>query len=598
MALQNFVSRSLPVISAAWLNAVDVAKSIFAIATGPANAYVVAAPVGAGISLTTGTVVRFSTTNPNTGASTLNVGGLGVVAIVSQQGLSLTGGEIQSGITWVQYTGTAWQIIGTGAIPGNQRTAAEIAASVTPVNYTYTSGNLLRYGTNTVPGTTDMTTALQTCVNVCARSGDTCFIPAGTYKITSDITIPVGVVFLNAGPSFAFDIRGAGREQTVLQFATGGTFAKGLYWNGVSGFKLCGKISDIRIDGGLLTTDALTFLSCDMPKVERCIIRNTVGRAIFFDTCIMPQMESTYIAGNGSPSFGQVEVLSCTLFCWNVCYISGCVAGCIGGVLVDKSQTTSFFGGAIESTGCMIKVGSKSDAAAGCIGGVIYGMDWENPVDDHYIEFGYGQTSTAFCAAWDVRGVNGFPSGTATVRYGVKINGAQCPGLTFGENNWALAGTPTATHQIDGTTNGVVIDPHPALFSSSPPWVIMNGVQVTWATPRTQFLSADTIGWNAYPATGTISTATASLLVQAQGGIYRKLLVSNGGAVTMTALTGGVRGMRITMISVNANTTLTHSAAAANQWNLTLSGAANLLMVANKPYDFEHNGINWYQVTN
>lgn len=44
------------------------------------------------------------------------------------------------------------------------RTAAEIAAGVTPVNYAYAPGIPERYGNNPVPGTTDMTAALEACI--------------------------------------------------------------------------------------------------------------------------------------------------------------------------------------------------------------------------------------------------------------------------------------------------------------------------------------------------------------------------------------------------------------------------------------------------
>jgi len=63
------------------------------------------------------------------------------------------------------------------------RTAAEIAAGVTPVNYSYAPGNVLRYGTNTTPGTTNMTTAINNAI----AANDDVYIPPGTYLITSSI---------------------------------------------------------------------------------------------------------------------------------------------------------------------------------------------------------------------------------------------------------------------------------------------------------------------------------------------------------------------------------------------------------------------------
>jgi hypothetical protein len=53
------------------------------------------------------------------------------------------------------------------------------------VNKTYKRGNVLRYGTNTVPGTTDMTTAFQNA----GLSSLNPFAPVGDYKITGNIPL-------------------------------------------------------------------------------------------------------------------------------------------------------------------------------------------------------------------------------------------------------------------------------------------------------------------------------------------------------------------------------------------------------------------------
>lgn len=71
-----------------------------------------------------------------------------------------------------------------GANATYDQTEAEIAASVTPVNYSYQTGNILRYGTNTTPGTTDMTAAF-----TAARS-----VTDGRYHLTS------GTYLVDASP--------------------------------------------------------------------------------------------------------------------------------------------------------------------------------------------------------------------------------------------------------------------------------------------------------------------------------------------------------------------------------------------------------------
>lgn len=480
----------------------------------------------------------------------------------------------------------------------NPQTQFETNAGVTPVNLLYPAGNVLRYGTNTTPGTTDMTTAIQNCVTVCGLSGDTCFIPAGTYLITQDILVPVGVAFLNSSP-FTFDIKGAGREQTIIKAGGGGLgFTNAMvYYNGVTGFKLCGRIADLTLDANAVALSCLVFANCDMPRTERCIFKGSTGRAVWFNTCIMPRIDNGYTTNAASGGTQAcIEFLSCTTMLVLGNYISS-NASAVAGMRVDKSNNFTMIGGAIESSGFHFQVGSYTDTTTGCVGGTIINTDFEKP-NDHYLEFGYGMSVSAFVQAWDVPKATGFPSGAASVPYAVKCN--RCSSIRFGDCNWSQNSGQIATYWLEGNTNlAVVIEASRELYGQSWPWVMQNSAQILWATPRVDFNSLDAIGQGCDPEAGVISGATASIAVSAsQGGIYRNLLWNNGGATTVTSLTGGVRGMEITMISVNGNTTLTHSTSTANQFNLTLSGAVNLTLTANKPYKFYHNGTNWYQVTN
>lgn len=71
------------------------------------------------------------------------------------------------------------------------RTSTEIAAGVTPVNYYKEPGNVLRYGTNTTPGTTDMSAAIQAAVD----ANDNVFLPDGIYRVDTGITLRGGIRF-------------------------------------------------------------------------------------------------------------------------------------------------------------------------------------------------------------------------------------------------------------------------------------------------------------------------------------------------------------------------------------------------------------------
>jgi hypothetical protein len=69
------------------------------------------------------------------------------------------------------------------------QTAAELAAGVMPVNIWIAPGNVLRYGTNTTPGTTDMTVAFQNALN----SNGAVYVPDGTYLLSvGSINMPIG----------------------------------------------------------------------------------------------------------------------------------------------------------------------------------------------------------------------------------------------------------------------------------------------------------------------------------------------------------------------------------------------------------------------
>ena len=69
------------------------------------------------------------------------------------------------------------------------QTTAEAAASVTPTDVGIPPGNVLRYGTNTTPGTTDMQAAIQAAIDQAGQAGGSAvYIPAGRYLTGSALT--------------------------------------------------------------------------------------------------------------------------------------------------------------------------------------------------------------------------------------------------------------------------------------------------------------------------------------------------------------------------------------------------------------------------
>jgi len=89
----------------------------------------------------------------------------------------------------------------TCTAPCYAQTPAESALGVTPTNTTYPPGHVYRYGTNTTPGTTDMTTAINVAANVCRQGNYTLQIPADRLLVSSSLNFS-GLNVLGLGSPF------------------------------------------------------------------------------------------------------------------------------------------------------------------------------------------------------------------------------------------------------------------------------------------------------------------------------------------------------------------------------------------------------------
>jgi hypothetical protein len=139
--------------------------------TGSANAYVVS-DSRLPAQLYSGLKLEIQIAHANTGASTLNLNSTGAKSITYPGGLALISGILQTnGLYRFEWDGTEFQLVGvvSQAQLYYPITAAETAAGVTPVNYAYPTLTVDRYGANTIPGTTDMTVAVNTAVAVATQ---------------------------------------------------------------------------------------------------------------------------------------------------------------------------------------------------------------------------------------------------------------------------------------------------------------------------------------------------------------------------------------------------------------------------------------------
>jgi hypothetical protein len=109
------------------------------------------------------------------------------------------------------------------------QSAAEATAGITPTSTFYPVGWVLRYGTNSVPGTTDMTAAFNSAVKL-----GWVFVPPGSYKVTNvaistnDCTMVGGgrdntVLTVGANNSNIFNVTGQRFKVSDIKFVGDGT---------------------------------------------------------------------------------------------------------------------------------------------------------------------------------------------------------------------------------------------------------------------------------------------------------------------------------------------------------------------------------------
>jgi hypothetical protein len=432
-------------------------------------------------------------------------------------------------------------------------------------------------------GVADDTAAIQAALNS-LPTGGTVFFPAGyTFLCTANLNVPVG-------NGMSVDVLGASWDSGGIRFS-GAAVTTGLTFTG-SGYSYCGSVSNLKIACVSSAARCITFDDVNHPLVYRCLLDGADGAACYFDTTLMGEFSHVLVINCGSATEGSVEVdgLS-TTWKWDHSRISGGDAT-VGGLIIDRTPNITIIGGAIESCGPPLRIGSKAETTLGCAGGIIHSIDFENPGNNPYIDLGAGLSGTALVSSYDIRGCGGYPSGSAQTDYALRMKRSY--GIVIGPNQLAQSGTPISTHELTGSTNAVMIEPNYAFFGYSFPWVRSNGAFVKSASPLVIYNSRSvTDGYNSVGS--AISGANPSILVSAtQGGYYGCASTFNGGATTILTMTGGEIGMKVTLVAADANTTIQHDGVTANSFSL--QGGANQLLLNKRAYTFVFQGTVWAQI--
>lgn len=256
----------------------------------------------------------------------------------------------------------------SGNIGYYARTAAEIAASVTPTNFSYPPGNVLRYGAD-FTGVVDSAAAFLQARQVATQGSIELLIPGGTYKSTATLVWGFANLQVTATGKVVINFTNAGQCITIDGGAGGG----GIYGVTVRGY--------IKVVGNASTTDAWFVRACHHSKLQMRAGDCTTG--LRTNWCVLNTFEFVCSSNEGTfstlvPSTGmfldQRAVGETTAGCtFTDCILEGILGGSGIGIDLQGTFCNTFLGGSSESN----KIGGRQ-ANSNNIINTFYGMDFES----------------------------------------------------------------------------------------------------------------------------------------------------------------------------------------------------------------------------
>ena len=253
-------------------------------------------------------------------------------------------------------------------------TSEESNAGVTPSDYAYQPGDVRRYGA-AGNGSTDDTAAIQAAVDVSAQSKEPARLPAGTYLVTSVITLGTGSSLIGDG-EFRSRILCGSATANVLQasskslitiegieiyFNVTRTAGSAILMTSVSQY----LIRDVRI---LAPWNGITLVTCTGGQIDHVRITTGTGgwnRGLYVQECTSSEFRHIdCVYGDFTPAAYCFEIQSdCDTLQFYYCQgTSGGGSGnCVAWVFRDSSATVPPRW--IKLFGCTAEGGNSGDFA-------------------------------------------------------------------------------------------------------------------------------------------------------------------------------------------------------------------------------------------
>lgn len=466
--------------------------------------------------------------------------------------------------------------------------------SLTKATYSMIKGaavNLLDYGA-AGDGVTDDTAALNAALAAAVANYKCLFIPAGTYLITDNITVPTP-----SNVQRGFTILGEGKHYgSILKFS-GAAVTTGLtFTSGVGVYQYWGTISEIEIQCVSGAKRGMTFAYAHAPVLSNVQFKGGTEPTLVLQHCNKPVVEECLFINGGSSGTAQLRLDNCTAFTLRDNYIAGS-ATAASGIDIDRCNTGLILGGAIESTGVPIRIAEAAEGVLGCNDITIQSVNIENPTNC-YIRMGYGWTATSGVRDIYIAGCRGYPSGSTTALIGVDMK--HCLNVSVVNSQFGLSAGATASHNLFGTTNtGIFIGHNRNSFGNAIPWVVLNSVAQSSATPLLDWASNFNTNQELYVFRSSATATLDNVVFAGQGGLYNVILAGAAAPVTInrTSATPTITGSQLTIIAYDNNITIAHLGGGGAGQFLNKS-AANITLTANQALSYVYNGStgNWSQI--
>lgn len=232
--------------------------------------------------------------------------------------------------------------------PPNDRTPAEIAAGVTPVDYGRPVFDVQRYGWSESATAAVNTAAMTAALDAAEEAAGVVTIPEGTFSANCDWTLRDGVSVVGRGPF-----------QTIINCAA----------SGVCGFSVSGVVNGVTLEGFQLNGTGVANASEDGIRVEgdasggapKLLLRNLLVRSwgnvgVYLSNCFDAAVENCNASSNESHGFHWISCFSLSNQ-KNVAYNNG------GHGYYIQSAAGQLFSGTAQENALN---GVRAESAQGC----------------------------------------------------------------------------------------------------------------------------------------------------------------------------------------------------------------------------------------